>query len=43
MKRLLTALALTALATTGFAAFEITAAAESFCLPTAVELALATV
>jgi hypothetical protein len=43
MKRLLTALAFAALATSGIAAFEITASAESFCLPTAVELALAKV
>lgn len=43
MKRLLTALALAALATTAFAAFKITASAESFCVPTAVEHALATV
>jgi hypothetical protein len=43
MKRLLTVLAFAALVTAAFAGFEMTASAESFCLPTAVELALATV
>jgi hypothetical protein len=42
MKRLLTALAFAALATTGLAAFEITAS-EPFCLPPAVGLAVAKV
>jgi hypothetical protein len=43
MKRLLTVFAFAALATTAVAAFEITASPESFCLPAAVELALAPV